>query len=306
MNPLLRVLKDLSTIFSSLKTQKVLRDNLLKYLSEERGFQIFFEKKLDLSNINCLFPYGQNPFTSYCLKKEDKVSLFQKECRHKHCQGPCLFKHNGRNRISDLLSVTKFKLVIFNRLMVILDSEKILLDYREDSFEEFTENVFRFNAGIYPALKLHLMKSTYRGELLTEDNYYSTIPEVEHNIGLNFYKRNNQVSSRDLMFLLSCCYLPIWIVDTVYFIMKVNDQMTNHQIEEWKQEIHNFASSLLDSDDKFSLETIRNENLIYKFETEILRLSLNEQRRFRYLLSPEQQINKRNIILNSYIQVSEL
>ena len=81
MNPLLRVLKDLSTIFSSLKTQKVLRDNLLKYLSKERGFQIFFEKKLDLSNINCLFPYGQNPFTSYCLKKEDKVSLFQKQSK---------------------------------------------------------------------------------------------------------------------------------------------------------------------------------------------------------------------------------
>ena len=306
MNPLLRVLKDLSTIFSSLKTQKVLRDNLLKYLSKERGFQIFFEKKLDLSNINCLFPYGQNPFTSYCLKKKDKVSLFQKECRHKHCQGPCLFKHSGRNRISDILSLTKFKLVIFNRLMVILDSEKLLLDYREDSFEELTENVFRFNAGIYPVLKLHLMKSTYRGELLTKGNCLHLPPEVEHRIGLNLNQRNNQVSSRDIMFLLSCCYLPTWIVDTLYFTMNVNDQMTNLQIKEWKQEIHNFASSLLDSDDKFSLETIRNENLIYRFETEILKLSLNEQRRFRYLLSPEQQINKRNIILNSYIQVSEL
>ena len=190
--------------------------------------------------------------------------------------------------------------------MVILDSEKILFDYREDSFEEFTENVFRFNAGIYPALKLHLMKSTYRGELLTEGNYYSTIPEVEHDIGLNFYKRNNQVSSRDLMFLLSCCYLPIWIVDSVYFMMKVNDQLTNLQFIEWKKEIHNFASSLLEYDDKFSLKTIRDEHLIYKFETEFFKLSLNEQRRFRYLLSPEQQINKRNVILNSYIQVSEL
>ena len=88
--------------------------------------------------------------------------------------------------------------------------------------------------------------------------------------------------------------------------MKVNDQLTNLQFIEWKKEIHNFASSLLEYDDKFSLKTIRDEHLIYKFETEFFKLSLNEQRRFRYLLSPEQQINKRNVILNSYIQVSEL
>lgn len=306
MNPLLLVLRDLSTIFSSSRTQKDLKEELLKYLSKERGFQIFFEKKLNLSNINCIFPRGQNPFSSYCLREKNKNSLFQKECRHKNCQGPCLFKHNGKNKISDLLSVTRFKLIIFNRLMVILDSENILLDYREDNFEQFTENVFQMNTGSCPVLKLHLMESIYRGNLLNENNCHSSTPKVEHEISINLYKENGHVSSKSLMFMLSCSYLPIWIVDTIYFMMKVNDQMTNLQIKEWKQEIHNLASSLLKYDDKFSPGTIRDENLIYKFETEILKLSINEQRRFKYLLNPEQQVNKRNIMLNSYIQVSEL
>jgi hypothetical protein len=190
--------------------------------------------------------------------------------------------------------------------MVILNSENILLDYKEDNFEEFTENVFRMNKGSCPVLKLHLMESIYRGNLLNENNCYSSVPKVEHEIDIKLSKENNEISSSTLMFMLSCCYLPIWIVDTIYFVMKINDQMTNFQIIEWKKEIYNFASRLLKYDDKFSPEIIRDKNLIYILENEILKLPLNEQRRFKYLLSPSEQVNKRNIMLKFYNQVSEL
>lgn len=307
MSSLYIVLKELSTIFSSSKDQTRLKEKLFIYLSKEKGFQIFLEEKLNLENINIIFPKGQNPFSSYCQKEKDESSLFKKECRDTNCQGPCLFKHNGKNRTTDLLAVTRFKLIIFNILMSILDLESpedILLDYREDYFEQFSERVFLMNTGKYPLFKLQLMKCVYKGSLFRENNYPNPRQEFEQDIGINLYKYNNQIRASDLMFMISCCYLPHRIVDTIYFIMKVNNQMTNLQIKNWKQELHSLVSNLLKYDNKFSRESIKEKNLIYKFETEILKLPLNEQREFRYLLTHDQQLMKRDLFLNDYIEVS--
>ena len=114
--------------------------------------------------------------------------------------------------------------------MQILDSENVLFDYKEDDFGKFTENVFLFNTGSYPVLKLQLMKSIYLGNLFCDRNCDSFTPEVELEMEINL------ISSSNLMFMFSCCYLPSWIVDIIYFVMKVNDHMTNLQIKEWKQE----------------------------------------------------------------------
>lgn len=190
--------------------------------SKVPGYRLFFEKNLDLSQVNYHFPRGQNPTTS-------STHLFSSECKYSsNCQGPCCFCHQGTSRVPDVLSLVKFKRTMFEHIKTTLEQKKIKSDFSlESDLILLNDHLNKMEEGKFPKLKLYLMNHIYNNTLFIYecDNFRENIPELE--ISFTFCLSQNTVSLTEIYFLLSLCNVPEWIEHQVYFSLIINGQLLN-------------------------------------------------------------------------------
>jgi hypothetical protein len=189
--------------------------------SKVPGYRLFFEKNLELSQVNYHFPRGQNPTSS--------TYLFSLECRYSsNCQGPCCFCHQDTSRVSDLLSLVKFKRTMFEHIKTTLKQKKIKSDFSLESDLIFLkDHLNKMEEGKFPKLKLYLMNHIYNNTLFIYecDNFRENILELE--ISFTFCLSQKTVSLTEIYFLLSLCYVPKWIEHQIYLFLIFNGQLLN-------------------------------------------------------------------------------
>lgn len=296
-NSITKVTRELNDIFVSSHSQESLKEKLLLHLSSTPGFKVFFEENfnLKLKDISCHYQCGQNPT---CWE-----SLFTSECRHSKCLNPCLFKHKNSVRPTDLLSITKFKLTMIQTLISLLEQpDKFYFNYREKDFNFLKQSIFQITLGFYPKSKLILMNHVYNDTLFQLDKHHpQNNRNHEQGTKIMYCLDKNKVRTLDFIFVLSLCYLPIWIEKDIYSIMRLNGIMTNSETSSWRIEVRNEIEKLISPEDDFilSLKEKKLEILVGKLEQEILKLSILEQKEFVYFATLTEKIEKRNFILQS-------
>ena len=296
-------LQELHDIFTSSFSNSLLRVKLLDFLSTYPGYRLFFEKNMYLEDTNWNFNYGQNPTCS--------LYLFSSECRNSTiCSGPCLFKHEGLIKPSDLKSLIKFKYKMIGILLSILNhpNEILLNNYKKEDFNFLEESAFRMNIGEYSSSKLILMNHIYEGTLF-QPNGTQTLTRVKKKNELepkiSYCRHQNKVRTLDFIFVLSLCYLPIGLEDQFYSMMSFNYIMTNLEMSQLKIELYNEIKKLFSPSDTYVIalkdkHTGNNSDIkdcINKVLNEIMKLPLKQQENFLYYTSLEEKLERRNSIL---------
>lgn len=286
----------LHNILVTSHSQESLREKLLLHLSSTTGFKIFLEENfiLELKNIEYRYQYGQNPT---CF-----ASLFTSECRHStRCQNPCCFRHNKVVRPKDLLSITKFKLIMMETILSLINQpSKIYFDYQETDLRFLKDSIFSMTVGLYPKSKLILMNHVYDGTLFRLGPTSSRFRDKDElNNKISYGLKNNKVGTLSLFFVLSLCYLQPWIVDSVYSIMRLNGVMTNVETSHWRILFTNEIKNLILINDLFN-QTLEEKDfniLFEKLRKELFKLTIQEQKKFVYFATLDEKIKTRNSIL---------
>lgn len=298
-------LQEIHDIFISSLSNSLLKVRLIDFLSTYPGYRIFFEKNLYLGDTNCHFNYGQNPTCS--------LYLFSSECRNStNCSGPCLFKHSNSIRPSDLKAIVKFKLIMIQILLSILNhpDEILFNNYKKEDYTFLEESSFRMNIGDYSSSKLILMNHVYEGTLFLDDKTLTSIKNKKKNElepKISYCRHQNKVRTLDFIFVLSLCHLPIELEEQFYSLMSFNNNMTNLEMSQLKIKLYNEIKKLFSPDDSYII-ALKSEQMeinsfikdcIQKVLLEIMKLSLKQQEHFLYHTPLKQKLEKRNTILTS-------
>lgn len=292
---------EIHTIFTLSASLKSLQSKLRDFLSTYPGYRILFEKNLCLEDYQDYhFNYGQNPTCS--------LYLFSSECRESTCLGPCLFKHKHSIRSNDLKAITKFKFMMIQTLLSILDrSEIVLNDYKKEDYDSLEESVFRMTIGEYSCSKLTLMNHVFGNTLFQSDERMLPTQKKEVGTKFSFCRYHNKVRAFDFIFVLSLCYLPIWLEDEIYSRMRFTHILTNLEMSELKISLYEEIKKLFSPNDTYLVSLKEKEmginlylnNCIHKVLFAITKLPVKEQENFLYHTSLEQKIARRNSILTS-------